>query len=260
MYLRAVHAEHHIPTLHAFIRANPLGILTTAIDSAGHPFLQSSHIPWLLDVPDGPSETDLGKLRGHMARANPQVKAMIAELTSSAAASSSTPGADSESRTQTRTLSRDVLVLFNGPVHHYVTPKFYTETKPSTGKVVPTWDYAAVQVYGRATVYFDTKDPETDAFLSRSLRDLSQLAEREIMGYEVPWKVEDAPESYTELLKKAIVGVEIEITEMGGKWKMSQELSSGDRQGTVEGFERMDSDVGRYMAETIRERAELCGK
>ncbi|OSD01228.1 negative transcriptional regulator [Trametes coccinea BRFM310] len=256
MYLRAVHAEHHIPTLRAFIRANPLGIFTTAIDSPGHPFLQSSHIPWILDVPDDASDTELGKLRGHMARANPQVKAMIAELTSSASA----PGAEPAPRPQTRTLSRDVLILFNGPVHHYVTPKFYTETKPSTGKVVPTWDYSAVQVYGRATVYFDAKDPETDAFLSRSLRDLSEFSETEIMGHEVPWKVDDAPESYVELLKKAIVGVEVEITDMGGKWKMSQELSSRDREGTIAGFEAMGSEVGKCMAQTIRERAELAGK
>ncbi|KAI0682290.1 putative FMN-binding domain-containing protein, partial [Cerioporus squamosus] len=158
MYLRAVHAEHDIPTLREFIRANPLGIFTTAIDAPDFPFLQSSHIPWLLDVPPDAKETDLGTLRGHMARANPQVKAMIAELTSSGS----------------RTLSRDVLVLFNLPAHHYVTPKFYTETKPATGKTAPTWDYAAVQVYGRATVYFDAKAEETDAFLSRSLRDLSQ--------------------------------------------------------------------------------------
>ncbi|KAI9066538.1 negative transcriptional regulator [Trametes sanguinea] len=256
MYLRTVHAEHHIPTLRAFIRANPLGIFTTAIDSPGLPFLQSSHIPWILDVPDDASDTDFGKLRGHMARANPQVKAMIAELTSSASA----PGAELEPRPRTRTLSRDVLILFNGPVHHYVTPKFYKETKPSTGKVVPTWNYSAVQVYGRATVYFDTKDPETDAFLSQALRDLSSFTETEIMGYEVPWTVDDAPASYTELLKKAIVGVEVEITDMGGKWKMSQELSNGDREGTVAGFEAMGSEVGMCMAQTIRERAELAGK
>ena len=242
MYLRTVHAEHDIPTLREFIRKNPLGIITTAIDvpSSDLPFLQSSHIPWVLDVPADATETDLGRLRGHMARANPQVKAMIAELTSSGQ----------------RTLSRDVLVLFNAPAHHYVTPKFYTETKPATGKVAPTWDYAAVQVYGRATVHFDAKAEETDAFLSRSLRDLSHLCETEIMGYEKPWTVDEAPESFVALLKKAIVGVEIEITSMSGKWKMSQELSEGDRKGTVEGFEALGSDLGKCMAQTIAERAE----
>ncbi|RDX51336.1 negative transcriptional regulator [Lentinus brumalis] len=240
MYLRAAHAEHDLPTLRDFIRANPLGIITTAIDAPEFPFLQSSHIPWLLDVSPDAKETSLGKLRGHMARANPQVKAMVAELTSSGS----------------RTLSRDVLVLFNAPAHHYVTPKFYTETKPATGKVVPTWDYAAVQVYGRATVHFDPKAEETDAFLSGALRDLTQLCETEIMGYERPWTVEDAPESYTALLKKAIVGVEVEITSMDGKWKMSQELSEGDRKGTVEGFEALNSELGKCMAQTIAERGQ----
>ncbi|RPD57186.1 negative transcriptional regulator [Lentinus tigrinus ALCF2SS1-7] len=247
MYLRTVHAEHDIPTLRDFIRAHPLGIFTTAIDAPGLPFLQSSHIPWLLDVPPNATDDNLGKLRGHMARANPQVKAMIAELTSSGQ----------------RTLARDVLVLFNLPAHHYVTPKFYTETKPATGKTVPTWNYAAVQVYGRAKVYFDVKEEETDAFLDRSLRDLSQFCETEIMGYERPWTVDEAPESYVALLKKAIVGVEIEITSMDGKWKMSQELAEGDRKGTIEGFEGLGSELGKCMAETIAERAqkqEACRK
>ncbi|KAI0738704.1 negative transcriptional regulator [Daedaleopsis nitida] len=244
MYLRAVHAEHDITTLHAFIRANPLGMITTAIDSPFFPFLQSSHIPWILGLPEDAADTDLGRLRGHMARANPQVKAMIAELTS--------PNGQKR-----RTLSRDVLVLFNGPAHHYVTPKFYTATKPSTGKVVPTWDYAAVQVYGHATVFFDAHDPETDAFLSRALPDLTHLCETEVMGYDAPWRVDDAPESYVALLKKAIVGVEVEITDMGGKWKMSQELGEGDRRGVVDGFEALGSEVGRCMAQTVKERGEL---
>ena len=62
------------------------------------------------------------------------------------------------------------------------------------------------------------------------------------------------------LLKKAIVGVEIEITDMGGKWKMSQEMGEGDREGVVEGFEGMGTELGRCMAQTVRERAELAGK
>ncbi|KAI0324205.1 hypothetical protein GY45DRAFT_1331779 [Cubamyces sp. BRFM 1775] len=249
MYLRPVHAEHDIPTLRAFIRANPLGVLTTAIDAPSFPFLQSSHIPWVLDVPEDADEEHLGTLRGHMARANPQVKAMIAELTSQ----SSGAGAS------TRTLSRDVLVLFTAPEHHYVTPKFYTETKPATGKVVPTWDYAAVQVYGRATVHYAV-NAETDAFLSRSLRDLSHLSETEIMGFERPWSVEDAPESYIALLKKAIVGVEVEITDIGGKWKMSQELCEGDREGVVAGFKAMGSEQGKCIAEMVQERGELAAR
>jgi len=243
MYLRAAHAEHHLPTLRSLIRANPLGIFTTAIDSPNYPFLQSSHIPWILDVQDESSETELGVLRGHMARANPQAKSLIEHLSAS---DKNSPGP--------RKLERDVMVLFNGPAHHYVTPKFYVDTKPATGKVVPTWNYAAVQVYGKLSVYYDTKDQSTDAFLSKAVADLSQLAETQIMGYERPWKVQDAPGNYVDLLKKAIIGIEIEITDMGGKWKMSQEMKDGDNQGVEDGFNALGTDEGKQIAEMVRSR------
>ena len=245
MYLRAVHAEHHKPTLRAFIRENPLGLLTTAIESSSHHFLQSSHIPFLLDVSNEDNETELGRLRGHIARANPQTKAIIEDLT------------EGSSKDTAPQLQKDVLVLFNGPTQHYITPKFYTETKPSTGKVVPTWNYAAVQVYGRATIFFDPKNPATDAFLSQQVADLSQFAETNVMRYEKPWSVDDAPEKYVDLLKMAIIGIEIEITEMGGRWKMSQELTGGDREGVVNGFEALGTPLGKDIAEAVRERADI---
>ena len=86
MYIRPVHAELDPETLHALIRANPLGLLTTAIPHPTHATIQTSHVPFVLDVPDdSPLEERKGKgkrvLRGHMARANPQVKAMIHTVT-----------------------------------------------------------------------------------------------------------------------------------------------------------------------------------
>ena len=107
MYLRTVHAEHDVSTLCAFIHANPLGILTTAIPSATHHFLQSSHIPWLLDITDENDPSALGTLHGHVARANPQAKAIIADLT------------EGTSRDTAPQLQQDVLVLFNGPADEY---------------------------------------------------------------------------------------------------------------------------------------------
>ncbi|KII93577.1 hypothetical protein PLICRDRAFT_35805 [Plicaturopsis crispa FD-325 SS-3] len=237
MHLPAANAEYDIPTLRQFIRDNPLGIFTTAIPSPAHPLLQSSHIPWILDVHDESSPTELGTLRGHMARANPQAKALVAR--------------------GTRALQEEFMVLFNGPAHHYVTPKWYTETKPATGRTVPTWDYAAVEVYGRATIYFDAADPETGAFLSKAVEDLSQHAETHLMRYERPWKVGDAPSQYVELLKKAIIGMEVEITSMAGRFKMSQDKGKGDREGVVEGFEALGTETGLRMAEAVREQGEL---
>jgi predicted FMN-binding regulatory protein PaiB len=258
MYLRAAHAETDTAALHEFIRANPLGILTTAIPSPIYPLLQCSHIPWILDVgghhQGGSDETDgspdLGVLRGHIARQNPQAKAIIESLTSGT--SSSTEGQHAQQ------LESEVMVLFNGPAHHYVTPKFYVETKPSTGKVVPTWNYTAAQAYGRATIYFDASSPETDAFLSRQVDDLSRYAETQIMDHrQQPWQVSDAPESYVRLLKKNIIGISIQIDRLEGKFKMSQEMGVGDREGIIQGFQGMGTDVGREIAETVRRRGEL---
>ncbi|KAK9342588.1 putative FMN-binding domain-containing protein [Lipomyces starkeyi] len=250
MYLPSYHAELNLPVLRQFVRENPLGILTTAIKSSSHPLLQSSHIPWILDVEDNDSETELGRLRGHIARQNPQAKAIIESLTHE---STSTPN---------KYLEEKVLVLFNGPVHHYVTPKFYTETKPTSGKVVPTWDYSAVQVYGAARIYFDTRSTEFSDFLSQQLSDLSLHAETSIMGYRGedgprPWEVSDAPSTYIDLLKKNIIGIEVQIESMTGKFKMSQEKIKGDRDGVIKGFESLNSAAGAQMAATVRERAAL---
>ncbi|EMD96752.1 hypothetical protein COCC4DRAFT_119696, partial [Bipolaris maydis ATCC 48331] len=244
MYLREIHAERDIPTLHQFIKENPLGLLITGLDSKTAQFLQSSHIPWVLDTPDGKDEMNFGTLRGHIARANPQAKAFT-ETAKGASASEINPDGS-------YTLTRDVLVIFNGPAHHYVTPKFYTETKPATGKVVPTWNYSAVQAYGRATVFYDPKAESTHKFLDKQIRDLTNHNEVEIMGHkENSWVVEDAPGPYIKVLKSAILGVQIEISDIGGKWKMSQEVPVGDQEGVANGFANLNTEVGAEMAKTV---------
>ncbi|CAL5873642.1 uncharacterized protein PFLUO_LOCUS7924 [Penicillium psychrofluorescens] len=249
MYLRAAHVEKSVQVLQQLIHDNPLGLLTTAIKSTDHPFIQTSHIPFLLDVPPTNEENENasnGILRGHIARANPQAKALMEAL-----------AAEQASGKTTLELPDEVLVLFNAPHHHYVTPKFYTETKPATGKVVPTWNYAAAQAYGRIKVYCDSKSEETQSFLQTQIEDLSQHAEGSIMGSSAPWKVSDAPDSYVNLLRKNIIGIEIRIERLQGKFKMSQEMGAGDRQGVVQGFEGLESDVGRGVADMVRERGEL---
>lgn len=250
MYLRAVHTETSIATLRQIIRSNPLGVITTAIPSKRYPTILSSHIPWILDVEDEPSETELGTLRGHLARANPQSKTMIDSLEDAARPSGSF-------------LEEEVLVLFTANSHHYITPKFYTETKPESGKVVPTWNYVAAQAYGKAKIYFDSKSPESGAFLSQQIHDLSQHAESSVMRYDGKdgrqgaWKVADAPEKYIELLQKAIIGIEIKLDRLEGKFKMSQESTYGDREGVIKGFEALGSEVGDKMASLVKERGDL---
>lgn len=251
MHLPSFNVEKRPEVLHEFIRQNPLGILTTAIRSDTYQFLQSSHIPWIIDTKSEETKIELGRLRGHIARQNPQAKAIIDSLAASTVLSSTSSY-----------LLDDVLVLFNGPVHHYVTPKFYQQTKPDTGKVVPTWDYEAVEVYGKAKVYFDTKSASFGAFLTTQLHDLSEHMETSVMGYGKqnsvpPWKVSDAPERYIELLMKNIIGIEIEITSMAGRYKWSQEKPLGDRTGVIQGFKNMNKADSAQLAEKVAERAAI---
>jgi len=244
VYIRAAHAEADLRVLRRLIHENPLGMLTTGIKSPTHSFLQSSHIPFLLDES---SETELGYLRGHLARQNPQAKAMIEHCTSNPALNNY--------------LEDEVLVIFTKAAHHYVTPKFYTETKPATGKVVPTWNYAAAQIYGKARIYFENNEATSD-FLQKAVSDLTDHNETNTMGYTggdrpTPWKVTDAPDKYVQLLKRNIIGIEIEVTKFEGKFKMSQEMGQGDRDGVVKGFESLGTEVGDEIAGMVKERGEL---
>jgi transcriptional regulator len=246
MYLRAVHAEAQIPVLHRLIRENPLGILPTAIYSQQHPLILSSHIPFVLDVPKTAEGTlSNGILRGHLARQNPQAKVLMEALATR-----------NDQDQKTLELIDEVLVLFNGPHHHYVTPKFYIKSKPDSGKVVPTWNYSAVQAYGKITVHCNSQSDETSAFLQKQIGDLTQDSESLIMGYTggeklSPWEVSDAPARYIEILKKNIIGIEITINRLQGKFKMSQEMGKGDREGIINGFENLGTETGQGMAHTV---------
>ncbi|RFU76445.1 transcriptional regulator [Trichoderma arundinaceum] len=249
MFLPPVHNEPSIPVLRKLIRDSPLGVLTTAIPSDTYPLIQVSHIPFVLDVEDESSETELGTLRGHMARQNPQSRAITDAVASKASYNDNV-------------LEQEVLVLFTAPAHHYVPPAFYVETKPTTAKVAPTWNYAAVQAYGMATVHYDYKSKDTISFLSQQLHDLSNHSEKSIMGYTgkegrpEPWEVAEAPERWLELMKKNIIGIEISITRLEGKFKMSQEMRKGDRDGVIQGFQDLGSETALEIARMVRERGE----
>ena len=248
MYLRAIHAELDLPVLRKFIRENPLGILITALQSPNFPTLQCTHIPWVLDVNDECSESELGILRGHLAKANPHCKAMVEAVQANNPSNGS--------------LTEEVSVLFNGPVDSYVTPKFYIKTKPETGKVVPTWNYSAVQAYGEATIFFDTSNDETGSYLQKQINDLTNHSEQSIMEHTGgcrprAWMVSDAPPGYINLLKKSITGIKVEIKRLEGKFKMNQEMGREDRQGVVEGFESLGTESGLKMAQVVRARGDL---
>lgn len=253
MYFPPVHAEQSLPNLGQFIRANPLGVLTTALPSKNHPAIQSTHIPWVIDIEDRASEGTYGRLRGHLARINPQARAVIDILKHR---HNSSP----EDQDPSNALEEEVHVLFTHPVQHYVPPRFYVETMSTTRKQAPTWNYAAVQVYGRARFYVNSEHPETSNFLETQLQDLARLGEVNIMGHTgqggspAPWQLSDAPERLLNSLRKQIIGIEIEITRLEGKFKMSQELSDADHRGVVQGFRRIGTHMGHAMADLVQQR------
>lgn len=171
-------------------------------------------VPFLLDADVKPS----GRLRAHVARANPHWR-LLAE----------NPDAP-------------VLVVFRGP-DAYVTPSWY-ETKRETGKVVPTWNYVMVQVRGRAVVH-DHAGWVGDQ--------IGEITERHEAVRAHPWAVSDAPEPFVEMQKRAIVGLEILIDSIAGKWKVSQNRPMADRVGVAEGFgEAADDPASAAMAELVR--------
>ena len=119
----------------------------------------------------------------------------------------------------------DCLVVFQGP-QAYVTPSWYP-SKEQTGKVVPTWNYAMVQVRGRCIAR------EGSAWLRPQVEALTVQHEAQ---RRVPWNVSDAPEDFVAQQLRAIVGIEIVIAAIEGKWKVSQNRNEADKRGVHAGF------------------------
>jgi len=118
-----------------------------------------------------------------------------------------------------------VLALFQGP-QAYVSPNWYP-SKLQHGKAVPTWNYTMVQAHGTLRAIEDRA--WLHAFVTR-------ITERHESGRPAPWQVADAPPDYLEAMLRAIVGIEIEVTRLEGKFKLSQNRSAEDRTGVVVGL------------------------
>ena len=125
----------------------------------------------------------------------------------------------------------EVLLVFRGP-DGYISPNWY-QTKHETGREVPTWNYAVVHVHGRLKVVDDA------AWLRRLLDTLTDHHEAD---QPQPWKVGDAPEDHIEKSLKAIVGLEIAIERLEGKFKLSQNHPARNRAGVVAGLRERDDD------------------
>jgi transcriptional regulator len=132
-----------------------------------------------------------------------------------------------------------VLAVFQG-ADSYITPSWY-QTKAETGKVVPTWNYAVVQARGPARVIEDA-----DWLLAQ----INAITGDHEGPREQPWSVSDAPEDFIRAQLKGIIGVEIEITAIEGKWKVSQNRPVADRKGVARGLEQMAEQA--EMQELVR--------
>jgi transcriptional regulator len=163
-----------------------------------------------------PAASQFGTLKAHVARANPQWRDLRD--------------------------NPEALVVFLGP-DHYISPSWYA-AKRETHKVVPTWNYVMVQARGAAKVF------DGDEWLSRQIEALTRSQEA---GREEPWAVSDAPADFVAAQRRAIVGIEIEIADIRGKWKTSQNRSAADRVGVVAGLEALGDEESLAMAAIVKE-------
>jgi transcriptional regulator len=211
MYQPPHFREEDLGVQHALIRAHPLGLLITSGDAAPNANL----LPFHLDA----SLSEKGTLQVHMAKANSQWREIEA--------------------------GAPVLAVFQG-ADAYITPFWYA-AKQETGKVVPTWNYAVVQVRGRARVIHDAD------WLRKQIGALT--GEHEAVR-EDAWQVSDAPEAYVAAQIKGIVGVEIEILEIDGKWKVSQNRPAADVAKVTAGLQDDDTHANAEMAGLVRQYGE----
>jgi transcriptional regulator len=144
------------------------------------------------------------------------------------------------------------MVVFQGP-EAYITPSWYIETKPTTHKTVPTWDFATVHCHGVPTLH-DSSRPDGDAFLSTQINDLTAQMEKSIPGKD-EWTVSEAPENYIRLLKRTLYGLEIEVSRTEAKWKMSQDKPAKDIEGVQAGL-RTQGEHGCIVADIVQESVE----
>jgi transcriptional regulator len=211
MYQPTHFREDRFEVQHELIQQHPLGLLITAGPSG----LMANPIPFLLEA----TASERGTLRAHLARANPQLQELAAV--------------------------QECLIVFQG-VQEYITPSWYA-TKQETGKVVPTWNYATVHVWGSPRVIDDAQ------WVSQQINELTHSQEQQ---RSAPWEVSDAPSLFIAGQLKGIVGLEIEIARTEGKWKVSQNRPEKDRRGVFDGL-REQGEAAEGMAQLVAQYGRL---
>jgi transcriptional regulator len=207
----------------AALLAELCAIVPATLVTHGPGGFRASILPMLFDA--GPGEGPKGTLRGHLARGNPQWREIEAAI------DASVDGAG------------EALAIFDGP-DAYVSPAWYEE-KRLTGKVVPTWNYVTVQAHGTiSTVH----DPDW------LIPHVGRLVARHEAGRRDPWALTDAPEDYIQTQARAIVGLELRISRIEAKAKLTQNRSEADIDGAIEGLSA-GTPRERGVAEAMRREA-----
>lgn len=164
------------------------------------------------------SPASYGTLLGHIARANPLFNEIAEGI--------------------------ETLAIFHGP-NVYITPSWYA-TKKETGKVVPTWNYAVVHAYGVLRVVDNASWLRTQ---------LDALTDHNEASFPEPWAVSDAPADHIERIMAAIVGVEMVITKLLGKWKVSQNQPTQNQIGVISGLKASGLAESEAMVALVEARA-----
>jgi transcriptional regulator len=160
-----------------------------------------------------------GSLRGHVARANSVWREVSPEA--------------------------EALVIFQGP-NAYISPSWYP-SKMENGTVVPTWNYIVVHAHGRISVVDDAQWIE---------RHIESLVQQQEAAFAHPWALADAPRDYTEKMLRGVVGIELVIGKLVGKWKASQNRRDADRAGVASGLRAVGASS---MAEFVERGKESFG-
>jgi transcriptional regulator len=215
MYMPAHFEENRPEVLHRLIAEQPFGALITT----GPNGLDANHLPFELDAGRAASEAggqpgSHGILRAHVARANPVWQEVAA--------------------------NPETLVIFQGPTA-YISPNWYP-SKHEAHRQVPTYNYIVVHAHGRITVRDD------EAFV-RGL--VARLTRKMEAGEPTPWKMGDAPADYISQMLGAIVGIEIEVTRLVGKWKLGQNKTAADRRGAAEALLARPSDEQQAVGQAM---------
>ena len=137
------------------------------------------------------------------------------------------------------------VVVFQGP-QAYVSPNWYP-SKHAHGKAVPTWNYAVVHAHGTPRA-IESRDALLDI--------VTRLTRVHEGGQAAPWAVSDAPSDFIDQMLKSIVGIEMPIERLVGKWKVSQNRSEPDRLGTVAGLRQQGDAQSVSMAALVAERSQ----